>query len=131
MIGTLRARIVTSLSTNGIRMMLDTFGSNSAIFAGSRIPEEYQHLNNTILIYPVTPQGPGDIRPVSFLAACRQETELDSIALAELVYEAINRNFHTVTGGSCYMQASLELPAMQEDENCWMTPVRISVRNNL
>jgi len=132
MIGTIRTQIVTSISTDAIFAMLDEWGDGKpAIFAGSIIPERYQDLNNTILIYPTSPKNADDIRPMNFTIACRQQTELDSIALSELVYTALNRNFYTVTGGKLYMQASVALPAMFEDENCWMCPVSVYVRNNL
>lgn len=132
MITTIRARIVTSISTSGILAMLDTWGgTRAAIFAGRMIPEEFQHLNNSILIYPTSPQGPGDIKPMNFTLACRQQTEMDSIALSELVYAALNRNFFSVTGGRLYMQASIAFPAMMEDDHCWLCPVEVNIRNNL
>jgi len=130
MIDTLRAQIISTISTDGIQAMLDKIGTSYAIIGGNRLPEQYQSLNRTILVYRVSPQGAGDIRPLYYTAACRQATEYNSQLLAELVYTALNRNFYAVTGGDCYMQAVIQ-PAIYEDENCWQTPVEVYVRNNL
>jgi hypothetical protein len=134
MIGDIRSKLITLISTDAIKAYLDTFtiGANEhyAIFVGKMIPERYQDLNNTILIYRVSPQGSGDIRPLNYTVNCRQSTELNSIALADLVYDVLNRTFHTITDGDMYMQAVIQ-PTIYEDENCWNCPVEINVRNNL
>ncbi len=134
MIGDIRSKLITLISTNPIKAMLDTYtvGSSThyAIFSGQQIPEPYQDLNNTILIYRVSPQGSGDIRPLNYTINCRRQTEFDSIALAELVYAALNRSFQTITDGNLYLQAVIQ-PTIYEEMNCWNTPVEINVRNNI
>jgi len=122
MIGDIRSKLITLISTDAIKAYLDTFtiGANEhyAIFVGKMIPDR------------VSPQGSGDIRPLNYTVNCRQSTELNSIALADLVYDVLNRTFHTITDGDMYMQAVIQ-PTIYEDENCWNCPVEINVRNNL
>lgn len=127
---TVQSQIIVALDIDAIRGMLDTFTLSSvehhAIFAGRMIPEKYQDLNQTILVYSTSPIGSGDIRPINFTASCRAETEYRVQSLAELVYDALNRTFGTGT----YYQAVIQ-PPIRETDNCWHIPVEINCRNSI
>jgi len=133
-VDTLRTAIIAAITTEAIQSKLNVFTSEGtqyyAIFAGRLIPEQYQTLNNTILVYYTTPKGPGDIRPMRFTVSCRQDKQFEAIELGELVYTALNRTFSAVTGGKYYAQATMQAPIFEE-VNCWHVPVEIYMRNNL
>lgn len=127
---TVQAQIIVALDIDSIRSMLDTFTLSSvehhAIFAGRMIPEKHQDLSQTIMVYSTSPIGSGDIRPINFTASCRGDTEFRVQALAQLVYDALNRIFGTGT----YFQAVIQ-PPIRETANCWHVPVEINCRNNI
>ena len=135
MIVDLRSQIVQALlADQDVKDMLDTFeiGGTTyyAVFSGQVIPESYQHMNNTILIYHTSLLGSGDIRPMTYSANCRQSTDHNALSLGEKVYGVLNRTFRDVDSGKCYIRAGIQ-PVIYEDDNCWNCPVEIRIENNL
>ena len=132
MIRELRSMIINELRTAEVEAMLDTFTVGEveypAIFAGMMIPETFQGLNRTLLVYHTTPLGPGEVKTMNYTVNCRQETDDRSVELAEKVQGALNRVF--VHGDkTVYLQATIQ-PAIFETERSWNSIVEIHARNN-
>jgi hypothetical protein len=92
-----------------------------AIFNNQVIPTQFQDLEKTIQIFPVSSFGSGDYRPQTFQVSCRSTSEAKAIEIAQKVYDALNRVFY-----DGYMQAVIQPPAYEDYH--WLCPVEVNYR---
>jgi hypothetical protein len=121
--------LIGKLRTPQIEQMLDTIPNTThkAIFNDDLLPESYQSLSKFILVYRVSPKTPDDIQTVTYRVSCRQTLKSDAEALADLVYEQLNRTFGN-NGKPIYSQCRIQ-QAIPEEENLYHVPVDIEVKN--
>lgn len=107
-----------------VTSLLDTINTYPAIIISNMVHEDYQDLD-MIQIYRTSVVGATDINPVMYTVNCRSSTDVKADAIAQAVYDAINRKLGNDKLAKCSVS-----PCIYEDTNHYNTPIDVVVYNN-
>lgn len=107
-----------------VTSLLDTIDTYPAIIISNMVHEDYQDLS-MIQIYRTSVVGATDINPVMYTVNCRSSTDVKADAIAQAVYDAINRKLGNDKLAKCSVS-----PCIYEDANHYNTPIDVVVYNN-
>lgn len=107
-----------------VTSLLDTINTYPAIIISNMVHEDYQDLD-MIQIYRTSVVGATDINPVMYTVNCRSSTDVKADAIAQAVYDSINRKLGNDKMAKCSVN-----PCIYEDTNHYNTPIDVVVYNN-
>ena len=116
--------IYTALNVSAITDLLDDYGSSKALFHGQVLPEDYSG-NSSINFYRVDPIN--NLLPYGlgvYTASCRSATEQESIDLAAMVVNTINR---VQVSGHMFKTSMLSTIPPADSTDNFNTPVSITI----
>lgn len=117
--------LYTALNVSTITNLLDSWGSDKALFNDSLLPESFTG-KESINFYLVTPHNGGnEIEQYEYSINCRAETYKKSTEMAFTVFTELNRSFADNAFKICSILRTIP-PA--DDTDVYNTPVQIKIK---
>ena len=121
-------KIYDALNQSSITDLLDTVSDIKGLFDSRAIPDFFTS-DKTINFYLLNFDGSTEFQQYTYSVNCRAKTDGESLAIAQAVFNALNRADFTDYHTNCIIQTTL--PPI-DDNDVFNTPVEVllKIRNN-